>query len=69
MEDIQSKFEQVLGGHAALDKKFDEKIDDLANGFSDFRKETRANFKAVFDYLSRIKEVAQIKLVMQKWQR
>lgn len=38
LEDINSKFEQVLEGHAALDKKFDKKIDE-------FRHEMRSDVK------------------------
>ena len=40
LEDIQGKFEQVLEGHAALDTKFDHKIDD-------FRHEVRSELSFI----------------------
>ena len=47
LEDINSKFDLVLEGHAALDKKFDNKIDEFRNDFDDFVNETRVNFETI----------------------
>ena len=47
LEDINSKFDLVLEGHAALDKKFDNKIDEFRNDFDDFVNETRLNFETI----------------------
>ena len=70
LEDINSKFDLVLEGHAALDKKFDKKIDEfknetqlnfeaIRNELGEFKNETRLNFEAIKEYLSRIDEEIQ----------
>lgn len=50
LEDIDSKFKQVLEGHGALDKKIDDLVEEI-----------RGNFKTVFEYFSRIDE--ELKMV------
>ena len=69
LEDIQDKFETVIEGHTAIDKK----IDNIGGELHEFKKETnekfgvvfefmdetRANFKGIFEYLSRIDEELQ----------
>src|SRR3989338_9189755 len=55
LEDINSKFDLVLEGHAALDKKFDNKIDEFRNDFDDFVNETRLNFETIRNELKTIR--------------
>jgi len=66
LEGIDKKFEQVLEGYAALDKKFDKKIDALDEKLVRFRYETRADIadlksssKQIMDYLKAIDDEIQ----------
>ena len=52
LEDIDSKFQQVLEGHGALDKK----IDGLHDEFNDFKTETRIHFKALTERMGNFEE-------------
>lgn len=63
LEDIDSKFDLILEGHTALDKK----IDVFHDEFLDFTKETRLNFNAIKDYLSRIDdEIQEMKKILSR---
>lgn len=51
LEDINSKFDQVLDGHAALDKK----ISGFYKEFVDFRNEANWKFEQILEELREIK--------------
>jgi septation ring formation regulator EzrA len=55
LEDIGDKFQQVLGSHAALDKKFDKQITEFRQDFSEFQKDSDFKYKVLSDDLKDIK--------------
>lgn len=74
LEDINEKFSFLVESHSALNKKIDGFYSELRNELINFRGETKANFKAVFEYLSRIddeiqsvkSEIAELKESLKK---
>ena len=65
LEDVQDKFELVLEGHSALEKKIDDFKDETKTNFKTlfgFVDATTANFKSIFEYLEQIDdEIKSIK--------
>ena len=70
LEDINSKFDLVLEGHAVLDTKFETLRNELKitqNELGKFVKETRLNFESIKEYLSRIdEEIQDIKKILSE---
>lgn len=57
LEDVRDDFKVIAEQHTDIIKKInglEDRVESLDSKFNSFIIETRANFKAVFDYLSRI---------------
>lgn len=77
LEDINSKFDKVLSGHVALDRKFDKKFDLLKSDIDllkvgqqalmDRMGDLESGQKLIFDYLKRIDdEIQELKQLLFK---